>query len=300
MGSFKESLCFVQFIHPGREHASDDGNKKKWNAGNHRRKFLNHKGKYVSGIHGEKHEDTLGFWSEWEPDSIVEKVTKPRTDGPRYIHTPYLSTPTSYKGLQNTDPFIFGDRFKYTTCQQNRKTGPTQLQNLSRGSVILFGSNYRTKFVLDTLFVVEDYIDHSKTDYIRKLKGKVSESYIKATLHPIYENIYNNESCAKENQNITNRLYFGATYEKPVEGMFSFFPAMKLDDSPQGFARPIIQNSRAITDNLKQGYKLTKLKTIDQSRELWENVIKQVIESTSGNMKIGISSDLPNEYVNAM
>lgn len=295
MGHFKESLCFVQFLHPGGEHSSDDGKNKAWNKGNHRRKFVKNGGKYVSGIQGARcnDTDTLGFWCEWEPDSLVEPVFNQITDGPAYIHTPYFSTPNSFRNLQNTDPFIFGDRFKYTICQQNRKTGPTQLRNLSRGSVILFGSHIKGGFVLDTLFVVDHQIDHCITNYERKIKGKVSGIYMKTTLNPLYKSNRVNRSCAQANQKTSYNLYFGATYENKVDGMFSFFPAQIFYENPQGFARPVIQIPDVITDNLRQGYKLNRGQNSEQVKELWNCVVKQVIGSKNGKLKLGTRSDLP-------
>jgi hypothetical protein len=43
----------------------------------------------------------------------------------------------------------------------------------SRGSVILFGSClHKSNFVLDTVFVVADHIDHTKRDYRDHLRDR--------------------------------------------------------------------------------------------------------------------------------
>jgi len=98
-----------------------------------------------------------------EAPSQAEAVSTRVPDGPNWVHRPVWSHQTSYRGLHNTDPFVFGDRFHYTGCLQHTKRGPTQLRNLSRGSVILFGSKRpgRPEFTLDTVFDVAGYVDHA-------------------------------------------------------------------------------------------------------------------------------------------
>jgi hypothetical protein len=41
---------FVQFMHPGNEHGSDESGFKRWNIGLHRRKFLRVEGEYVETL----------------------------------------------------------------------------------------------------------------------------------------------------------------------------------------------------------------------------------------------------------
>jgi hypothetical protein len=43
--SLQNELCFVQFIHPGREHEPDARGKKGWNDGPHKRKFVETNGR---------------------------------------------------------------------------------------------------------------------------------------------------------------------------------------------------------------------------------------------------------------
>lgn len=145
----EDARCFVQFIHPGGEHVPDAGRVRTWNTGPHRRKFLCCRGA-VAEIAGKS---DLGFWAEWEPPSeVIDEIAAPLAGGPRFIYRPYWVHPGSFRGLQNTDPFVFGG-FYYSICRQNRSTGPTQLQRLLPGSVVLFGSHLRGEFVLDTVFV---------------------------------------------------------------------------------------------------------------------------------------------------
>src|SRR5450759_1044192 len=113
--------CFVQFIHPGSEHGLHGG-LKPWNTGEHRRKFLQERGSYLKTPDAAAQTGELVFWGEWEPESEGKKIVSPLPDGPCWVHRPYYVRPESYRGdgsclrsggLQNTDPFVFGDRFLY-------------------------------------------------------------------------------------------------------------------------------------------------------------------------------------------
>jgi hypothetical protein len=105
---------FIQFPHPGPEHvpAEDD---MPWNVGDHARKFLRGHGRCID------HDDTLGeanvvFWGEWEAPSRVVTRWRDR-HGPRALHDPYWCTPPR-GSRQNTDPWVFGEAFRYSNCRQ--------------------------------------------------------------------------------------------------------------------------------------------------------------------------------------
>lgn len=165
----ENKLCFVQFMHPGGEHTTE-GDTKAWNTGEHKRKFLKNEGRYLRD--GELCDGEIGFWGEWEPESkVVDHIEHPAPEHPHFIYSPYYVTPASDEGQQNTDPFVFGNRFLYSCCRQHTRrrsapphppypVDPSQLQRLREGSVALFGSCVgKKKFVLDTVFVVDHYED---------------------------------------------------------------------------------------------------------------------------------------------
>ncbi len=135
--------CFVQFSHPGGEHGPDCmrcGNKA-WHPleKKHGRKFMQFPGKWI-GSDDRPHRGELWAWGEWEPESrLIRKLDQPRSnqDYPRFLWQPYYVPKKSYRGLHNTDPFIFGERFLYSNCGQEAKPG---LMRLGEGSVIAFGS----------------------------------------------------------------------------------------------------------------------------------------------------------------
>jgi len=262
-----DSVCFVQFLHPGGEHGPDDGLLKRWNDGPHRRKFLIGQGQYLQG--GVPIEEEVVFWGEWEAPSEVRPISAPPHDGPNWLHRPFLELPTSYRGLQNTDPFVFGDQFHYTGCLQHTKFGPTQLRNMSRGSVILFGSClHRSTFVVDTVFGVADFVDHSLRDYRDKLQGRISDMYDRVTIAPWYANTVQRDKV--------HRLYFGATFDNPVDGMFSFVPCRPTDEAARGFARPDVFIPGLITPSQTQNKKLRRVGSSAELKPWWEEVVRQV------------------------
>ena len=162
------------------------------------------------------------------------------------------------------------------------------MQHLARGSVILFGSGrQRSRFVVDTVFVVAGCVDWNLADYRGKLKEAVPPEYFHATLEPIaYEMQVRDLSPSQ-----TFRLYFGATPEKPVEGMFSFFPCLPAKEGEaNGFARPVLRRAGIITDNLTQGQRMNPQPDVAAVRELWTEVARQVLDQ---KLRLGVHADLP-------
>jgi hypothetical protein len=289
-----DKLCFVQFIHPGGEHEPDDCGHKQWNKGNHKRKFLKQGGTYIDK--GKIAKGEMVFWGEWEPESVVEReIHHPIPRAPRFIYKPYYFVPTSYDGLQNTDPFIFGQQFLYTWCQQRTKKSPTQLRYLSRGSIILFGScEDKNAFVLDTVFVVDQCRDHTRANYLSVL-ADLPQEYKDVTIFPWYRGLpAEDKSCAVGSSQEAWRLYFGATYDEPVHGMYSYFPCRPYDTCSRGFARPKISMPGRITDNLYQGKRYSEQPNLDSMRSLWENVAEQVREQ---GLALGVYAEMPERRV---
>lgn len=273
--SQSESVCFVQFLHPGGEHLPDAADAKGWNTGAHRRKFLLSPGKAIRK--GQVVESDLVFWGEWEPQSeLVAHFPNPANGEPEYLWRPFLALPTTYVGLQNTDPFVFG-AFLYGICQQYRKTGPTSLRHLGRGSVILFGSSLQGHFVLDTVFVVKDWIDHNKNTLRDLLHGRVPEQYIDAVIRPLYESGRKKDACS-DDEGRSWRLYRGATYDEPVDGMYSFFPCLPQIDGRRTFRRPSIDDERIVTSSARQGFRLNPQPRLADVVRLWQSVAERVQE----------------------
>ncbi|TAL15835.1 hypothetical protein EPN96_11485 [bacterium] len=269
----KEKLCFVQFLHPGGESRPRKGEKQiGWNTGSHKRKFLVSPGSYIEKLEGVKKEtEELCFWGEWEPPSGVTPISSstPQNGLPNCFHFPYYVSSRPDE-VQNTDPFVFGGPFLYSNCMQwsQQRGSWNSLHNLANGSVILFGSNMGGFFILDTVFVVKNSVEITGNNL--NVFQSLPKSFKAATLTLL--------TAPKEGENF--RLYFGATLEKPQDGMFSFFPAQRKENCSKGFQRPVIELNGIIANKQKQGYGLN-IQTRGNAgvvKKLWEKVVNQVIE----------------------
>jgi len=299
----------VQFLHPGTQYSvKKDWKKNKrmpWNKDAHHRKFLKAKGQFVDGDKlSDKQE--LCFWGEWEPDSELEtiNVNNNLKDFPNYIHKPILKV--SSEGSQNTDPLVFGDAFYYSLCQQFRNYAqkgkqPTALKSLERGSIILFGSHIKETdgkeyFALDTVFVVGEYKDYQESTAEKDLKGFVPDDYYQIrmlTTHKKSSTISSSacgggcsptsslpqkgcDSPSEEGNNneLLLRCYKGATFEKPIDGMYSFVPCKIADGN--GFGRVKIKISDEISGQT-QGYHFIKINATPKDlKDFWQELKQDV------------------------
>lgn len=239
-----------------------------WKLGDeaHRRTFLLSPGTYRDGIGGAEHRGELAFWGEWEGGVDLISEVDPIESGPRWLcrPDPRAPYPRSEDGTppQNTDPFVWGDRFRYTFCRQR---GNGKLRRLGRGSLVLFGSSLQHRFVLDTVLVVAGWVEHRKP---RDLIGRTDDAHMRATIDPMY---------GWGDDKRTYRLYFGATPDDPVEGMFSFVPARPAAGSASGFARPAIYFDDLINPDTRMQARVRDV-GIDKLPQLWQAVTDAVTE----------------------
>lgn len=265
----------IQFTHPGSEHKPDqkDGNHKSWNTGKHKRKFLLTKGKYVDG--DSVKDSDLTFWGEWEPPSHVKNLnSQPTKFFPKWLHRPYLpkSIPNpqeSQDDYQNTDPCVFGENFKYFLCKQFKPKNRTvtKLSRLDKGSLILFGStanqNKETAFFqLDTVFVVSDYLEYDISD-----KNALSGL-------GIYRNFsFKMAFPQPADYSLKLRLYKGATFNEPYEGMYSFSPAKPWHNENLGFPRVQLKDMDYLTNNLNAAPKYSDV-SISRVNSFWREIVE--------------------------
>lgn len=287
MSNPTHDIFVVQFLHSGKEHTPKSG--RDWNTGLHRRKFVKARGKYAQASIPKKAD--LLFWTEWEaPSSLIDDFDEPDRDCPRYLYQPLLRKPPKGKKVQNTDPCVFGGFF-YTCCMQRGR-----LLELPRGSVILFGSCVGNSFVLDTVFVVsaKKPIDHNSVNYRTQTEGKVPDGYYDLTLAPLYRSDSCSSSQDTRKQSRANRgfrLYFGASIDDPVEGMFSFFPCKPYVPGSRGFPRPTIKLSHLnpqLSENYKFIYEGSDLAHVNQ---IWTEVVSQIRDK---GLSLGVSARMPH------
>jgi len=304
----------VQFYHPGSEHGYDTFYKdniyyKNWNKGKHKRKFIINDGKYIEK--NKIYEGKMIFWCEWEPPSFVKTIitpenTLPHEKFPEYLHYPFLPSNEKIKNYQennyqNTDPFIFGDSFKYSICRQD--SCPV-LKNLEKGSIILFGSHINKRFAIDTIFVVNELIKYNSA------LDEVLEKY------GLYTEIVMKMACRErlnKNNNLNRVLYIGATYENKVNGMFSYIPVKKYEGKNFGFSRIVMPdefyetknnrvnkyfsnwrinyNGSTIYEGKNTGIKETYVSSINEIKVFWDYLVEYV----SKEYVLGYNIDMPKE-----
>ena len=231
----------------------------------------------------------LRAWGEWEPESRIIPGFRPENPEPNYLWEPYWVAKGTYQGLHNTDPFIFGNCFIYSNCGQlaQNKKG---LKQLDRGSVIAFGSCVSGRWVLDTVFVVSDSIWYDPLNPRDALAGKVADAFLAVTSGPTTRDP-NLKKAVDYGAAPVFRLYRGARPNHPVDGMFSFFPAIAAD-SEAGFPRPSISlDSQYFNPNSCQSPKgATRDLGPDTRRSLWGSLVSQVFEA---GLVFGTHAEIP-------
>jgi hypothetical protein len=184
-------------------------------------------------VHGRRRVPTdsvVAFWGEWEPPSDIVSRWNEAGSLPQVLHRPFWIRPAGGDdSWQNTDPWVFGDRMIFSNCRQATPKGrPNAMQSLTRGSVVCFGSSTAGKFCVDTVMViasVETWVPASGAD----LGAGDAFQACTASL-----------PCGDRPPGRLS-LYRGATIDDPVNGMYSFVPALPANLQYPRFARPAIE-----------------------------------------------------------
>jgi hypothetical protein len=272
---------FVQFPHPGKEHAVCPSGIRPWPRADelHRRTFLQSPAQYRLEHDGPDEHGDVMFWGEWEGEARLVTELDPVPEGPRFLCTPNPrgEPPITTDGTppQNTDPFVWGETMAYIGCRQPRNR---KLRELGRGSLILFGSNLNDRFVLDTAFVVNGWAEHDCDTFSEKLDGIASEAHMRAGIAP-----FHGWGMKK-----TLRYYAAATAQAPVEGMYSFVPC--LPSAGRGFARPELHIDGFIDPDLRMQARSSKPLDPESVAELWNEVVDQV---TGQGLALATQLELP-------
>jgi len=261
----------IQFMHQGTEHGPDNKNHKEWNTGDHKRKFLISNAEYLDN--NVINTGQVFFWGEWEPQSSVRKLSQGGNPlNPKWLHKPcFLPNPIPNTiGLQNTDPYVFENEFKYFVCQQFKKQlrlRTTYLAQIEVGSLILFGSakypnTQNAIFQLDTVFVVNSWIDYNPRNNPLDLPN----------ISALYRDVVYKKAFPRRAPNINLRLYFGASYQNQINNMYSFAPVKLSIHGNVGFQRLSLNNNQYINPNLTQGFKISSGLTIQDVYNFWISI----------------------------
>ena len=286
----------IQFVHPSPEDKQERNGIKPWNTGKHKRNFIISAGKFVSSLKGHLQESKqISFWGEWEPEAKIWETYSKKSPYPcRSIEPLFPKGGESTRSTNscgrsscnskcggtvyiNTDPFVFGNRFKYSNCRQYTKKGKSKtiLQYLPSGSVILFGSCIKQKkedvFVLDTVFVVQKsikYVPKKHSELHSNLKNDY-ELFKAATL----ESLKKGKIAGKE-----FTLYLGYRYSNKNRKNYSFVPC---DKNGKPFAKVALTKK----DMPELSMRLRTFKVLKDSKndyldphKVWEKVAKVVLK----------------------
>jgi hypothetical protein len=229
----------IEFTHPGLEYQPSRRRRPKtedfrvadsdtlqykgvrqWNElSGHRRKFMHCNAQYLSQLDQNLQSGTVSFWGEWEAQSWVEELDLPEGHvRPRFVHYPFLDD--TYQGARrhNTDPFVFGDHFWYTNCKQRPGSYVSRLEN---GSVILFGTEFKEGFRLDTVFVVGQSWQQEA----------VPTNLVEAALPQLRATNFDHKDLLSDPAKRHLRFYRGQSYtNNPC--FFSFIPCKASEDGP--------------------------------------------------------------------
>jgi hypothetical protein len=259
----------VQFPHPGPEHTPPKaGDIMAWNVSSHGRKFLRAPGRLLRPDGNPERTDVV-FWGEYEAASRVTRRWPAAGALPTALQEPLISAPPESPKRQNTDPWVFGGRFLYSNCKQLTPHGsPSAMQSLPRGTVILFGSQIDGRFCLDTVFVVAESIPYT----VREAGAlPIDDVFRVCTI----DSLAANEHPSIDLQSAGFTLYLGATYDDPVEDMFSFTPALPASDNGPRFTRPPYADSQFVNLQSKQtpsGAK--KPRPISEVHQAWDSAVQ--------------------------
>lgn len=256
----------VQLNHPGNQKPFKIGNGyqkindliiREWNdESQHYRKFIRNSGEYLSLLNGQPHKGKLLFWGEWEGNSVFTPIINGKNN-PNGIHEPFHSI--VIRGCENTDPYVYGDYFKYAICSQSGV-----MCNLLDNSLILFGTTKDIGFELDTVFVVKTH--ESAQNVFNNNAVNYSQIYREETLEKL------EEAYLGPNPSIQNRVYHSQTWWDNSD-YFSFVPC-KLDNNC-GFKKVVLP----IPPMAKQkiGHPYHQFDNLNQLG-LWKFVVNEVLK----------------------
>ena len=256
------SLLKVQLNHPGKEknfkinkgyNLLNNRIIREWNNDSkHYRKLIRCEGEYLSSLNTKPITSQILFWGEWEGHSVFTPIGN-GNNTPYGIHEPFHSVIN--RGRQNTDPYVYGDYFKYATCSQSGK-----LLSLLPNSLILFGTTNDTGFELDTVFVVK--CNESAKNILENNVKNYTKVYFEETILPLGQRYFESKKM----------LYHGQSWFNNKE-YFSFVPCKtEIKKDFQKAVLPIPPFAKQ-----KVGHPFRHFDMIDHLK-LWKFVVEQVLK----------------------
>jgi len=279
----------IEFTHPGAQmrfklgkgyHKSTNGSiYREWNKEpQHKRKFICNKGKYLHTTESKTPiSDDILFWGEWEGHSWFEPLSGGSVIMPNGIHYPFFNPK---EPSQNTDPWVYGNEFIYAVCKQ-----VSSRLLLAKDSVIIFGTEYKDHFAVDTVFVIDKY---TPAETLKANPSVVTDLYWSATINRL-----NAEYPLPGSK---NRVYKGKMWQSGLKELYSFVPCKPLSSNgKKGFQRLSLPHEWAQKELgfQKPGARTvcsTRHTGIEKATEVWNIIVKECIRQ---EYKLGVSFDEP-------
>lgn len=171
----------------------------------------------------------------------------------------------------------------YSNCKQTLRPDhrPTAMQRLTRGSVICFGSALGGEFCVDTVLVVASAQRWSPAD---APSTQIGQAFAVCTA----------DSLASGNDDYAHArltLYQGATIDDPIDGMYSFVPALPVTEEYPRFARPPVRIPGLINPaSTQSAYGANRDLPAGDVRNAWEGIRHQTL--TAG-LVLAVQLDTP-------
>ena len=172
----------------------------------------------------------------------------------------------------------------YSNCRQTLPSGaPSALQQLGRGSLVCFGSTLGGAFCVDTVFVVA-HAEPWNPD------GPAALGHDPA-FQTCTADAITSGGCTAPGP-LT--LYYGATIDDPVEGMYSFVPTRRADDPDSRFARPAVTLDGLVNPASTQPARgAGRPLPVVRVRQAWNDLRRQVLDA---DLLLGIWFQVPDRH----
>lgn len=219
-----------------------------WNVSQrHHRKFMKCCGQYI--LNQKLLKNDLYFWGEYEPMSDYIIIDKNKPKAVHYNMHPVRGRVQIPANAHNTDPYVFGNHFKYICCGMRR-------YNYDPGDVVLFGKIEQNNsgiftFLLDTVFVVKEKVQINFS--------LNTTQYYNASIKPLKKN--------------KQYFYKGKNYNE--DNLYYSFVPCRLDSSVTNLPKLNLNN---LGFNVKKAYSWVA-KPITFNNNIWNEILAEVKNS---------------------
>lgn len=219
----------------------------------HARKFIRSRGKWT--LPGMKREPAfLEYWTEYEAPTFCENVSS-SSPCPSVVQT--IDDKIS-KGEFNTDPWIYYPGFIWSVCRHNK------LGRVNEDDIVLFGSVFNHKWVLDTLMVVKERFYSQVPSHAGELFDTLFRDIVGHTIEEAYSPVV------------------GKTPENG--SIFSFSPAVVANEGHRPFPRPAIghlfsklrKSSNGNSPSPRNSRALVHCNYAGSPEEIWKTIVEEV------------------------